>query len=141
MPNSALPPHLKNKLHCDWTFPFNLIPRSWTSFKLSQPSKVLIGKKILDWTEKDYSCGKKEDMRRGPNPCQRHAWSWYISWPLYFTISFGKTGWYLRIGFRWDDIDDYYTFPSFRIKEFGKLKKDKEKVENKGIWRVWKCEK
>lgn len=104
MPNSALPPHLQGRLHEDWTFPFNLVPRAWTSYKLFQPPRLLFGYKVLDWT------------KGGPNPCQRHAWSWYVSWPLYFTITFGNTGWYMRIGCRWDDNDEYYTIPSFVIK-------------------------
>ena len=105
MGNNALPYHLKGKLHNDWIFPFCYIPRSWTSFKLFQPPKVIIGYKVLDWN------------KDAPNPCQRHSWSWYISIPLYFTVTFGNSGFYMRIGCRYDDIDKYYTVPSFALKK------------------------
>jgi len=105
MPRSALPVHLRDKLHDDWTWPFSLISRNWTSYKLFQPPVVIVGRRVKDW------------VKGGPNPCQRYAWSWYISWPLYFTITFGKSGWYMRIGCRWDDVDSYYTIPSFVIKK------------------------
>jgi len=108
MPDSALPNHLKGKLHDDWFFPFCYIPRAWTSYKLFQPPKVLIGSGTYIYTN------------GGVDPCQRKAWAWYLSIPLYFTITFGKTGWYMRIGCRWDSQDRYYTIPSFALKKIEK---------------------
>lgn len=110
MPNSALPQHLRGKLHNDWPWPFCYIPRAWTSYKLMQPPKVILGYQVIDWTMYPPN-GKK-----GPNPCQRHKWSWYLSWPLYFTITFPNK-WYMRAGCRWDDNDFYFTIPSFDFKK------------------------
>lgn len=139
MPRSALPPHLQDKLHTDYTWPFSLIPRSWTSYKLKQPPKMLIGHKVLDYTRLDYSCGQG-DIKDAPSPCQKHSWSWYISWPLYFTITFGKSGWYLRIGCRWDSVDHYYTIPSFRIKKITLKDDELIDIDDRGIWREWECD-
>lgn len=127
------------------------IPRSLTSYILRQPPRVLIGHKVLDWTVKDYNCGKEiidwnydkkkwmspytHDLRKGANPCQRHKWSFHFSLPLYFTLTL-PSGWYIRIGCRWDDNDDYYNIISFMIKKI-KLKEDVLKIEYKGIWREW----
>jgi len=109
VPNSALPDHLKGKLHNDWIFPLCYIPRSWTSYKLFQPPVILFGFRVKDW--------KEHNGQMFPNPCQRHAWAFYLSIPFYFTITFGNTGYYMRIGCRHDDIDFYYTIPSFALKK------------------------
>ena len=141
MPRSALPPHLKDKRHNDYLWIFKLIPRAWTSYKLWQPPILVCGYKVLDWTSYDYSCGKGIDIRDGPDPCQKHSWSFGLYWPLYFTITVGNTGLYMRIGARWDSVDNYYTIPSLFIGEVdGGLKENNNKeIVDRGIWRDWEC--
>lgn len=132
MSNYALPDHLKHRLHEDYTWPLCYIPRSWTSFKLNQPSKLLFGKHVYDWTSRKFKKDSNESIA-GPDPCQKYPWAFAFSFPFHFTITFGKTGYYMRIGFRYDTIDEYYTFPAFVIKKIdGKLH---EKKENNIVYR------
>ena len=52
--------------------------------------------------------------------------TWHISaaqvrrgWPIflpYFAVT-ARAGYHLRIGARWDDVDGYYTFPTFAMKK------------------------
>lgn len=142
MPNSALPDWWKGKRHNDWPWPFSWIPRAWTSFKLFQPPIVIFGYKTYDWTfayngekkvvkykkwiffkrykvyqlKKDF---KYELEKIGPNPCQRWSGAFTFSFPWHISWTIFDTGWYIRVGFRWDDVDMYYTFPAIRIKNFG----------------------
>jgi len=115
MSNKCLPLHLKNKRHNDWIYPFSWIPRSWNAFCLFQPPKLIFGYKVYDWTNK-YGQYRIEDNethwfldKPGPNPCQRTPNAWYIGFPWYFTWTIFDTGYYIRIGFRWDDNDMYYN--------------------------------
>jgi len=135
MPNSALPKHLQNRPHEDWTFPFKYIPRAWTSFKLSQPPKLLFGRKVLDWTSRKYT--STGVSLAGPDPTQKSKWAFAFSWPFHFTISFGSTGYYMRVGFRWDTIDEYYTFPAFVIKDIdgGLIEKEEMRITYRGYSR------
>lgn len=43
MPKSALPQHLQHRKHEDYAWPFSLIPRAWTSYKLYGPPVLLWG--------------------------------------------------------------------------------------------------
>jgi len=134
MPNSALPDHLKGKLHNDWFFPFSYIPRAWTSYKLFQPPKLIFGYKVFDWTSRKYKLNSNETTR-GADPCQKSKWAFAFTIPFHFTISFGKSGWYMRIGCRWDTVDEYYTIPAFVIKKIDGTLYDKEedRITYRGI--------
>lgn len=144
----ALPEHLKYKIHNDWVFPFCFIPRSLNAFNFRQPPKLLIGSKnLLDWTEKSY--GKDLIRKKGLNPCQRHP-SWYLAWPLYFTITWTNVR-YLRLGFRWEDNNpgDYYNLGFIckkiddglhaKANSHGDKSIHEEFVVYKGIYREWEC--
>ncbi len=82
--------------HTDWIWPFSYIPRTWTSFLGKPPRKLL---------------GTSPEAKPIPDS------GWELLWPLYFAAR-SKGGWYIRIGIRWDDVDQYYTWPSFTIKHF-----------------------
>ena len=126
MPESALPDHLKGKLHADYPKWLQWVPRSWTSFTLVQPPRLLLG------NQRNFSfAGGSFGPAPIPEPTntQRVAWSLQgvqitRSWPvlpLYFVISIRyKTKLiHFRVGCRWDDVDGYYDFPSiaFFIRE------------------------
>jgi hypothetical protein len=134
MSNSALPDHLKGKLHNDYWFPFCYIPRSWTSYKLVQPPKLICGRKVHDYTSRKYH--KDSNVSDwGPDPCQKTKWSWCFSLPFHFTITFKKM--YLRIGCRWDTIDEYFTVPAFffgRI-DGGIFEKEEDRIIYRGVSR------
>lgn len=112
MSNNALPDHLKGKLHSDYIFPFCYIPRSWTSWLLTQPPKLIWGYKVNDWTSRKYSRNKKWKTLRGPDPCQKTPWGMALTWPFHICITFGKSGIYVRFGCRWDTVDSYYSVPA-----------------------------
>jgi hypothetical protein len=107
MPNSALPEHLRGKLHNDWIFPFCYIPRGWTAFKLFQPPIILLA----------YNCDEIQEYngKAGFHPIQKTLngkfCSWHINFPFYFCISL-KFNFFFMIGCRWDAVDFYYNFPT-----------------------------
>ena len=117
-PKSALPDHLKDKLHTDWCFPFSLIPRAWTSYKLFQPPKTLIRHNCTGWTEYKGVLGC--------NPIQNNLngkfCSFHFNYPFFFSISF-TWGWYFIIGCRWDAVDFYYNILTLDISWIGRFKK------------------
>ena len=47
-----------------------------------------------------------------PPPGQWH----FTIWPTYFGMS-TRSGWHFRIGFRYDDVDGYYNWPSLTVKK------------------------
>lgn len=86
MPNKCLPDHLKGKRHDDYTFPFNWIKRSLTSWCLFQPPILIFGYKVYDWSYIDgktiEATGKKwylfpkqimAGRKLGPNPVQSRS--------------------------------------------------------------------
>lgn len=110
----ALPPHLQNKKHIDYTLPgTKWIPWGWSSWHLVEPPWQYLGNQIQE--------AKTIDGQFGPSPIPE-AGSWQFSlvqmkkdWPLllpYFAFT-TKSGWHFRLGCRWDDVDHYYVFPSF----------------------------
>lgn len=96
VPKSELPPILLTK-HTDWPKLFQWVPRRWNAFIGPPPMKI--------W-------GNAKSTKPIPD-----AGEWWIGWPLYFGIK-TKRGWYIRFGFRYDDIDRYFTIPSFTIKKY-----------------------
>ncbi len=107
---TALPDHLKFKIHNDYTFPLCLLPRTLTSYRAVRPPKLLIGYNLTDFATLNG--------RIAPYPIQRKLngkfCSFQICYPLYFSISF-KWGWYIMAGWRYDTVDSYYTFPAADI--------------------------
>lgn len=126
MPRSALPSHLQDKKHNDWPFLFSWVSRNWTSFKLTQPPHLICGSKVFDYTSRKF-CKTSNRTVHGPDPTQKCAWAWALTWPLHFTFTFGKTGYYFRIGCRWDTIDEYYTIPAIDITKVGGGVQNEEK--------------
>ncbi len=86
----CLPDNLKGKKHEDWPWPFSLIPRDWTAFCGPAPSDP--------------------NYKPVPSPGKTSS----TVWPPYFATT-TQDGWHFRIGARWDDVDKYYEFPSFKI--------------------------
>jgi len=113
----CLPEHLKERLHDDYDIPgTKWIPFAATSFCFVEPPIQILGNQDFNYPGLNNKMGPKPI----PLPGQ---WQFTIvqekkGWPLYlpyfaFTT---KGGIHFRIGARWDDIDNYYVFPSFGIK-------------------------
>ena len=96
--------------HSDWIWPLRFVPRSWTAIHGAPPHKSL-GTTPLEDVEFNGA------MFRYPPPIPPPG-CWHLTtWPPYIGIS-TRSGWHLRIGFRYDDIDGYYSWPSFTLKKF-----------------------
>lgn len=105
----ALPEHLRYKWHNDYIYPFCFVPRSLTSLKAKRPPRLLAGSKALEWTSKSYSDGH---IYKGADPVQHIAGAWALTFPLHLTFTIGlknSKGFQVRLGIRWDTIDDYYN--------------------------------
>lgn len=134
MSRKALPDHLKDKLHDDYIWPFKYIPRSFTSYILTQPPKLIWGRKVLDWTSRKYNKSSNKTLC-GPDPCQKTKWAFALTWPLHFTITFNR--FYLRIGARWDSVDEYFTVVAFffgRV-DGGIIEKEEMRITYRGYSR------
>ena len=106
MPKECLPPHLQDKLHNDWPWPFNKISRNTTSFCGEPPTLV-----------------EGDTLKPIPRPGQftRQIANLHPDTPAwvprtYYAITYAN-GIHVRIGTRFDDIDGYYTYPSFTVKK------------------------
>jgi hypothetical protein len=104
----ALPKGLQYKTHWDYPLGLKWIPRCWTSFNWGLPKQVLGNQ-----TRKSnfYDC---------PSPIgERGTWqfsiyprAWYVL-PLAWSFSMRTTGgWNFRLGARFDDVDNYCTWPN-----------------------------
>ena len=103
-------PRSASGLHTDWIWPFRYIPRRWTAMP-GDPPRETLGSTPLTSAE---SQGRRF---RYPQPIPpRGRWHFTI-WPTYFGMS-THSGWHFRIGFRYDDVDGYYNWPSLTIKKF-----------------------
>lgn len=126
MPDSALPPHLRETKHWDYPKWFRWIPRAWTSFDWGAPKKIL---------------GNQEEKRLhsgsggwAPAPIgEANSWqlSYYPDAPwwakvtglaLYMAYS-GRRGEdgkfrHFRVGSRWDDVDSYTTILSAASRKY-----------------------
>ena len=112
--SKGLPPHLIDAPHDDWEWPMSLIPRAWTSFtgpNYPQPPELYYGD----------SGHPGENGDRKPIPMPGHWFYGAVLYkgeiPLPYIAITTKGGWHARFGFRWDDIDGYYAFPDFTIKD------------------------
>jgi len=112
MSRDVLPDHLKDEIHKDWPFPFKYVPRAWTSFAWGKPE--LVHEKNLDPT-KDFDRGAPKPITsRGSfqisvYPDAPSYWTW-AAWYVAYTF---KDGHQFRIGARWDNVDNYVTWPTF----------------------------
>jgi len=125
----VLPKHLKNRRHWDYIWPLLLIPRWVTSWDWGVP-QMMWGDQIETRSVVVESWEPKKHYWRfqrmeGPAPIgERGSWqisryptaSWFLRrLPLYFACT-TRSGVHFRIGARWDDVDDYVTFPVIAIK-------------------------
>lgn len=134
MGNKALPYHLKGKRHFDYIWPLCYIPRAWTSYMLCQPPRVICGNNIRDWTARVYDIGTDTE-KCGVDPVQKMPWAWVFSYPFHFTCTFGKSGYYFRIGARWDSVDEYYTIPALNLGKTQIIDEEKNRIADRGISR------
>lgn len=114
MPRSALPDYWKDKTHTDWPWPFKWVPRAWTSFNtgiFGKPPKKLLGNGWMG----------ELDGVAFPKPVPKPG-QWLIAWPPYVAFT-TKGGWHVRAGCRYDDLDLYYTVPTFANKQIAEYKK------------------
>jgi hypothetical protein len=110
----ALPLHLRFKIHNDYTFPLCFIARTLTAYICKRPPKILF------WHNINYKGYMNGIIYAHPiqTKLKGKFCSWFIAWPLYFSISF-KWGWYFIIGARFDAVDYYYNFPTVDISKIG----------------------
>jgi hypothetical protein len=114
---SALPEHLRYKIHNDWDFVFELIPRSLTAYKLTNVPKTV-------W---HYNCTQYQEHNGelGLHPIQTKLngkmFSAHLNFPCLFFSLTTKWGWYFIIGIRWDAVDFYYNFPTIDISKAEKF--------------------
>jgi hypothetical protein len=94
--------------HSDWIWPFRYVPRRWTILCGNPPQKAL-GTTPLR-TAQFHGL-----QVRYPQPIPPPGHWHFTTWPIYFGMS-TRSGWHFRIGVRYDDIDGYYTWPSFTLK-------------------------
>jgi hypothetical protein len=118
--DSALPAHLKGKAHDDYWLPgTRWVPRSATSMRLVEPPVMVLG-------SDGHPSAAGLDGARGPKPIPPPG-QWQASlvqvkagWPLvlpYVALTTSE-GLHFRFGARWDDVDHYYTFPTFALYRF-----------------------
>ena len=102
----CLPEHIRTGRHTDYIPGFRWIPRSWTSFCWLIPPVKMAG------SQKNFQVYLKN--RFVALPPVPPPGKWQLSWPLYFAFTTkGKLS--FRIGARWDDVDFYFSYPTFRI--------------------------
>lgn len=85
--------------HDDWPWPFKYIPRSWTAWSSPNAPRKLLG-----------NAPSSEHLDITP------PGTWALAWPLYLTFR-TKGGWHFRSGFRYDYVNQYYTFVPITIKK------------------------
>lgn len=104
----VLPEHLRYKIHNDWDFIFEMIPRTLTAYN-TKPPKLLWGYNVTYW-------GEHDDVKF-PHPIQpklNGKWcSIQICWLPFISITF--KGYYFIFGFRYDGVDYYTNFPTIDI--------------------------
>lgn len=113
----ALPPHLADRPHEDWPWPWRLVPRSWTAWSFGQP-RVLHG--FLtddDLIAAPYRVCAKPITSRGTwqvsfYPRLPASVRWFVLYVAFTTPG----GIHFRDGARPDDVDWYTELPSIAIK-------------------------
>lgn len=114
----CLPEALKTKRHSDYPKGLRWIPWSATSWCMENPPKKLLG------TQK--SVASTPAGKKGPKPVPEPG-TWQLSgkrlhrkFPIYLPtyVAFTtKNKMHFRMGCRWDDVDNYYVFPSIALKK------------------------
>jgi hypothetical protein len=118
MGDDALPDNLKGTKHWDYPKFLRWIPRAWTSYAWGAPKKIV-------GDQKETRKGKEGNS--GPAPIGERG-SWQVSrfpgapgplkyLPLYVAFT-TKSGRHFRIGARWDDVDNYVTFPTVASRKY-----------------------
>src|SRR2546425_91559 len=103
-------PAILNQKHTDWPKLLRWVPRSWTAFIAGIPKKVA-GNAPLDrctWgcLQTTAVCERRDTAYPKPIP---DPGFWWLGRPFYFAFQ-TKGRIHARIGFRYDDVDGYYTF-------------------------------
>ena len=124
MPNSALPPNLREKLHWDWPWPFSKIPRGWTAFKWGRP-RLLMGRiAATDFVVASPWMAPKPITSPGTWQVSRYPdapwWAFPLNWYVAFSGRRAADGKFRhwRIGTRWDDVDSYCTILTIATRRF-----------------------
>jgi hypothetical protein len=136
MPDSALPPHLRGKMHWDWPtiaiplprgkrlvlLDLKKIPRGWTAFDWGAP-RLLLGN--VPKTDRVYGAPKPITS---PGTWQLSyypyaPWWAKVSGLAFYAAASGKRGAdgkfrHVRAGTRWDDVDDYATIFAVATRKF-----------------------
>ena len=120
MPRSALPLHLRDKLHWDYPWPFSKMPRAWTAFDWGVPVQVAGNQKEVRVDTMEMKIGPAPIGERGSWQLSRFPGAlWPLRWiPLYFAFTL-KSGWHFRVGARFDDTDSYVQFPTLALRRYG----------------------
>jgi hypothetical protein len=124
---SYIPPEFRppilNETHRDWTF-FRFVERAETAYFGKPPVKVDGNARLyVRWYRFTghfwQPCAPNEEgaeLFEHPLPIPDRG-EWWRGNPDFYAVM-TETGWYMRHGYRWDDIDGYYQKPSFTIKKF-----------------------
>ena len=113
----CLSPNLERRLHDDFPRYLRWIPRRATSWRMVQPPTMIVGNQTTYCAARNGKFGPRAVPARG---------EWQISavqvrehWPFFFPYLAvtSARGWHARFGCRWDELDEYYSFPSFTIKK------------------------
>lgn len=123
IPEEYWPEAIKGK-HRDWIPGLRWVPRSWTAYAGIPPVKV-------DGNAPEYEhyyrsngyfwipClpwDKGAMLFKHPKPIPDKG-EWWKGDPEFFAEQTAN-GVYRRSGYRWDDVDGYYEYPSFTIKVY-----------------------
>ena len=106
MPKSALPPHLRNRPHEDFPWPFSYIPRAWTAFSWGEPKKICGNQRPYGGVMKPIGPRGTWQISRFPDG------PWFALYAAFTT----NGGVHYRIGARYDDVDNYVEWPSLARK-------------------------
>lgn len=85
--------------HSDWPKPFSWVPRRWTTWIGPAPTLA------------DVIIGEVTEMKPIPKNGE-----WYVL--RGYLASTTAEGVHNRLGWRYDDVDDYFEFPSLTVKIF-----------------------
>jgi hypothetical protein len=110
----CLPEGLKERTHDDFPGPLKALKRKHNVFCGVQPPKKVWGNTDhREWQSRPKPVPLFGDSTLAQAQLPTKAWNIML---LTFAYT-SKNGWHFRLGqFRWDDVDDYYTFPTFTVK-------------------------
>ncbi len=108
--------------HADWFWPLSTIARSTTAYFGRPPIKIDgNAEEITRWyffTGYYWKpCPQDTDGAEAfthPNPITARG-EWWKGDPDYYAAT-TSNGWYRRTGYRFDDVDGYYEYPSWTLK-------------------------